>query len=188
MDDINNAMAEALDRAALSGIGTGNVPMGILNAAGTNSVAIGANGGDPTWAKIVEAGVKVRAANATGLAGAKFGWAVNPLTTGKLETTQKVSGQAIFLMDDARKIGGYPSAESNLLPSNLTKGTGTNLSAAVFGDWNQLLIGQWGFVDVTVDNISKKKSGYIEIVVNAFYDVLVRQPKAFTVIKDWTTS
>lgn len=186
IDEINAAMNNALDLAAINGSGTGNVPKGVLQEAGANIIAIGTNGGVPTWSHLVNAKVKVGTANAGRLPNSKFGWAINPETLGKLETTQKVDGQAVFLLENG-KINGYPFADSGLVPNNLTKGTGTNLSAAIFGDWNQLLIGQWGWIDVTVDNISKKKEGYIEIVVNQFADVMVRQPKAFTIIKDWVT-
>lgn len=188
MDEINAAFDIKLDATAFSGVGTGYVPMGILNAPDTNSNPTGANGGAPTWAQLVKTGVLVRNANAGSLAGAKFAWAINPLTTGTLESTQKVSGQAIMLLENG-KIAGYPFAESTLLPSNLTKGThvATDLSAAIFGDWNQFYIGQWDFVDVVVDNITKKKEGAIEITVNGFFDMMIRQPKAFTVIKDWVT-
>jgi len=188
LEDINAVVALKLDQTAISGIGTGFIPMGILNASGTNSVAAGANGGDPTFAQIVSAGVKVRSGNAV-LPGAKFGWLVNPETTGKLQTTQKVSGQAIFLMGEDGRINGYPSKESTLMPNNLAKGTHTttDLSAAIFGDWNQFMINQWGWYDLTIDQVTKKSEGQIQIILNSFYDMFVRQAKAFTVIKDWVT-
>jgi HK97 family phage major capsid protein len=37
-----------MDAAAINGTGTGQ-PLGILNAAGVNVVATGANGDAPTW-------------------------------------------------------------------------------------------------------------------------------------------
>jgi HK97 family phage major capsid protein len=86
-------------------------------------------------------------------------------------------------------VNGYPFSVSNHVPSNLTKGTASGIcSAAIFGDFSQLIIGQWGFMDISVDNSSRKREGYIEITVNVFVDVLVKQPKAFTVIKDLLTA
>ena len=181
IDEINAVMANAMDIAAINGSGTGYVPQGIMNATGINTIAIGANGGPLTWAQIVamETAVFVENANA-----AKMGYAINPATKGRLKVTKHESGDLGYLMTGENTINGYNVGVSNLIPGNLSKGTGTNLSAAIFGDFSQLMIGQWGWLDLTVDNISKKKSGYIEIVVNMFVDIMVRQPKAFSVIKD----
>jgi hypothetical protein len=75
------------------------------------------------------------------------------------------------------------------VPSNLVKGTsGAICSAGIFGDFSQLIIGQWGFMDLSVDEVSRKREGYVEITLNTFLDILVRQPKAFSVVKDWLTA
>lgn len=185
IDEINSVMANALDLAGINGSGTGFVPRGILNTTGVNVIANGANGGVPTWANIVDMETAVYIENANA---AKMGYAINPITKGRLKKTKHEAGDLGYLMSAANEINGYPVGVSNLIPGNITKGTGTNLSAAIFGDFNQLIIGQWGWLDLTVDNISKKKSGYIEIIVNMFADVMVRQPKAFSVVKDWSNS
>jgi hypothetical protein len=46
------------------------------------------------------------------------------------------------------------------IPSNLTKGTAAGTcSAVLFGDFSKLVIGQWGFMDLSVDDKSRKKKG-----------------------------
>ena len=82
-------------------------------------------------------------------------------------------------------INGYRVGVSNLVPGNLTKGTGTNLSAGVFGDFSQQYIGSWGFYDLVVDEITRKKDGIIEITTNQFLDILLARAEAFAVVKDW---
>jgi hypothetical protein len=72
------------------------------------------------------------------------------------------------------------------VPGDLTKGTADPVSAGIFGDFSQLIIGQWGFYDLDIDK--KAKEGIYDITVNAFFDTLVRQPKAFSVVKDWDLS
>ena len=37
------------------------------------------------------------------------------------------------------------------MPSNLTKGTGTNLSAIIYGNWADLIIGYWSAFDLLVN-------------------------------------
>ncbi|QGK72841.1 phage major capsid protein [Flavobacterium sp. SLB02] len=185
MSEIRTIVANAIDLAAINGSGTGQ-PMGILNASGTNAVAGGTNGLAPTFANMValETGIFVENAN-----GAKLNYVSNAKVRGKLKTTEITSGYPTFIMAPDGTVNGYPFETSNHVPSNLTKGTAAGVaSAAIFGDFSQLIVGQWGFMDITVDNISRKKEGYIEIIVNVFVDVLVKQPKAFSVIKDLLTA
>lgn len=185
IQDIRAVIANAIDLAAINGSGTGDQPLGILNTSGINTIAGGTNGLAPTWAQIVgmETAVFVENANA-----AKMAYAVNPVTKGKLKTLKHEAGDLGYLMNQDGTINGYPVGVSNLIPGNITKGTGTNLSAGLFGDFSQLIIGQWGFLDLSVDDKSRKKDGYVEVTVNTFLDILVKQPKAFSVVKDWITT
>lgn len=92
-------------------------------------------------------------------------------------------------MDKTGEVNGYPSVASNHIPSDLSKGTSTGVcSALIFGDFSQMLINQWGYMDLSVDEFSRKKEGLIEVTVNLFMDVVVKQPKAFTVVKDILTA
>ncbi|MBF4484426.1 phage major capsid protein [Flavobacterium sp. CSZ] len=185
MKTIRDVIANAIDKAGINGSGTGE-PLGILNASGTNSLAMGTNGLAPTWGAMVGLETPVFVENANS---AKMNYLSNPKVRGKLKVTPKESGQATYLMAEDGTVNGYPFAVSNHVPSNLTKGSSTAVaSAAIFGDFSQLVIGQWGFMDLTVDDKSRKKDGYIEIIANVFVDVLVKQPKAFTVVKDLLTA
>lgn len=180
IQDIRNVVANAIDKAGI--IGAANAE-GILNTTGVGSVVGGTNGAAPTWAHIIglETSVYQNNADASNMA-----YLINPGTKGKLKTTKHEAGDLGYLMSPANEINGYKVGVSNHVPGDLTKGTASGIAnAGIFGDFSQLLIGQWAFLDLTVDNISKKKDGYVEIVVNTFIDTLVRQPKAFSTIKDW---
>ena len=114
---------------------------------------------------------------------------VNPSTKGKLKTTKHEAGDLGYLMAYDNSVNGYRAGVSTLVPKNLTKGTSTSVcSAGIFGDFSQLVMGEWGFMDLSVDDRSRKKEGYVEITANVFADVMVRQPKSFSVVKDWLTS
>lgn len=185
MKVIRDEIANKLDKAALVGSGSGE-PTGILNASGTTAVAIGTNGGAPTFPKIVEleTGVYVQNANS-----AKMGYVSNAKVRGKLKTTVKESGQPVYLMDANGMVNGYDYFNSNHIPSTLTKGTTSGTcSAIIFGDFSKLVVAQWGFMDLTVNNMSRKIDGYVEITANVFADVAVLEPKAFAVCKDVTTT
>ena len=183
IDDIRQAIANKIDEAAINGSGSANQPTGILNAAGTNAVVGGTNGLVPSWANIVDMESKVFVANANA---ARMSYLTTPGIKGKLKQTVHAANAANYLMNADGTINGYNAAVSTLVPSTLTKGTSSGVAhAGIFGDFSQLLIGQWGFLDISVDDKSRKKDGYIGIDVNTFVDVLVRQPKAFSVVKDW---
>ncbi|WP_418639650.1 phage major capsid protein [Winogradskyella sp.] len=182
IDDVRKVIANAIDAAGINGAGTNNMPLGILNTPGINIVAGGTDGAVPIWNHVVDLETNVFSANADGQS---MGYLINPKTKGVLKKTKHSAGDLNYLMAASNEINGYKAGVSNLVPSDLAKGTGTNLSAGIFGDFSQLLIGQWSFLDLTVDNVSKKKDGYIELIVNTFVDTMVRQPKAFSAIKDW---
>ena len=40
----------------------------------------------------------------------------------------------------------------------------------VFGNWSDLVIGQWGGYDVTVDPYSIAKDGQVRLVINSYFD------------------
>lgn len=185
MKTIRDEIANKLDKAALIGSGSGE-PTGILNTTGVTTVAMGTNGLAPTFAKLVELETGVFTQNANS---ARMGYVSNSKVRGKLKTTPKESGQPIYLMSDSGQVNGYDYFNSNHIPSNLTKGTSSGVaSAIIFGDFSKLVVAQWGFMDLTLNDKSRKIDGYIEITANVFADVAVLEPKAFSVCKDLLTA
>jgi HK97 family phage major capsid protein len=183
MGEIRKAVENEIDKVSFIGAGA-TQPLGVLNTSGTNSVAIGINGGPLTFAKAIDMETEVFIDNANA---ARMNYVSNSKVRGKAKQTVKESGQAIYLLQD-NEINGYPYVNSNHIPSNLTKGTASGVcSAMVFGDFSKLVVGQWGFMDLSVDDKSRKKEGYIEITANVYLDVAVLEPKAFAVCKDITT-
>lgn len=56
--------------------------------------------------------------------------------------------------------------------------TTTNIATKTFavGDWSNLVIGQWGAIDLVVDPFSQAANGVVRIVINAFFDAkMVRE-------------
>jgi len=54
---------------------------------------------------------------------------------------------------------------TNVVPSNLTKGTANGIcSAAIFGNWQDLLISLWGGLDLTVDPYTGGTAGTVRVV------------------------
>lgn len=96
-----------------------------------------------------------------------------------MKTTEKASGTARFLMEAANTLNGYDIISTTLMPSDITKGTGENLSAMLFGNFADVIVGQWGGLDIIVDPYTLKKSAQVEITMNAWHDVFVRHDESF---------
>ena len=186
INKITEAHAVLLESAAIAGKGTDNEPKGILNTTGIGDVAMGTNGAAISWKKVVELETKVNSLNANR---GRMAYLTNAKVFGALKTTEKATGSGRFIMEDAAagRCNGYVAEYSNLVPSNLTKGSGSNLSAMIFGNFQDLYIGQWGGLDIVVDPYTSKKTAEIEICLNAWNDVLVAEPKSFAAIKDIVT-
>ena len=81
-------------------------------------------------------------------------------------------------------LNGHAAYANNQVPSDLVKGTSTDCHAAIFGDFQQLLVALWGALDVNVDRASTALKGGVRIVVFQDADIALRQPAAFAVMKD----
>lgn len=179
LSDILNAHAEAIEMAAINGSGVGQ-PKGILNTDGIGAVTIGENGGIPDFGTMVdlETAISLRNADLGSLA-----YMTNSKVRGCLKQTLKNQNVSGYIWENG-EINGYKAFASNIIPSDIKKGTGTNLSAAIFGNFNDLLICQWGGLDIISDPYSLKSEGAIEIAMNAYHDVFLRRPESFAAIKD----
>ena len=183
-DDLVQAIALAIDYAALHGDGAGNSPTGIASTTGVAVVSIGTDGGAPTWAHIVQLETEVAIDNAD--VGA-LAYITNPKVRGKLKTTEKASGTAQFIWE-GDTVNGYRAFVSTQVRSDLTKGTGTNLSAIFFGNWNDLLIGNWGALDLVVDTSTYVKQGGLLLLAFQDVDIAVRHAESFSMILDAATN
>ena len=50
-----------------------------------------------------------------------------------------------------------------------------------FGDFSELIIGQWGDLDITIDPYTKATEGEVRLIVNAWFDAIVRRDNAIVV-------
>ena len=185
------ALALGIDQAAIDGTGTNDMPLGILNTPGVNQIIFGANGGAADWAKLVQFETKVAVANADERT---MGWLVNPKVRGDLKSTPKFPGtdgttlwQNANVANNMGYINGYRVGVSNQVPGNLTKGSGTNLSAAVFGDFSRLICAEWGNYELAADPFDRFLAGGVRVRIIHTVDTQVTQEKAFSVATDLDT-
>lgn len=162
IDDITSVAAIGKDLAVLHGAG-GTAPTGIASVTGVGSV----NGTDLDWAKVVEFETDVATANADVNT---MKWVTNPAIRGTCKTRQKVSGQSEFLWEKDNTMNGYGSLVTNQVSSG----------HLFFGDWSQVILAEWGIVDILV-NPYMDDSGDVYITVFVACDVAVRVPGSFSI-------
>lgn len=185
MDKILTAHAELLEAACINGSGSSNQPKGILNTDGIGSVVGGANGAAISWANIVKLETEVNSKNGNR---GKLGYLTNAKVVGAMKTIERASNTARFLIEDG-KSNGYDVEWTKLVPSNLTKGSASQVcSAMIFGNFEDLYIGHWGGVDIVIDPYTLAANGDVRFVLNSWDDCVVVEPKSFAAIKDITTA
>jgi HK97 family phage major capsid protein len=186
-NDLATSIAVAMDGAAVAGSGS-NKPTGVLNTSGIGSVTLGTNGGAPTWAMVVNLVREVEIDNAlTGSAAFLTNGQVKAKLTSTAKQSSGVEGNFI-LGPDMNNLYGYPIYVSQQMPSNLSKGSGSNLSAMIFGVWSDLLIGQWSGIDLLVDQYSGSNAGTVRIVAFHDCDFAVRHPESFAECNEIVTT
>jgi len=185
-DDMLRQFAAKIDEVAIEGGGS-NEPTGITQTSGIGSVAIGTNGGALTYAKTVDLEKEVAVDNAMG---GNMAFLTNPKVVASMRTISKqASGvEGNFIMDPNGTVMGYDVASSNLVPSDLTKGTSSGVcSALIFGNFSELMIGMFGGLDVLVDPYTGSAAGTTRISMFQDVDVAVRHAESFAAILDLTT-
>lgn len=172
-------LALAMDSAAINGPGASNQPQGILQNSGVNVLALGTNGLAPTSDHM---------ADLIGLADI-----ANVTAPRQFLTTAKVRKVAMKNKDSQNRPLGVPAffqneaaTFSNQVPSNLTKGSGTDLSAVIYGDFSECYLLFWSAVDILVNPYADSVASSGGVLVHSFLDmdVVIRRPAAFSVIKD----
>jgi HK97 family phage major capsid protein len=187
--DFAALIARAIDSAAIKG-GGANEPVGVLSAAGVTEVPGGTNGLAPSYVNVLALVSTLANANVAGT-----GFITNSKTVGKLATVLKstadTSSNFILESPGAGALAGFPLGVSNLVPSNLVKGSsGAVCSALIFGAWSDLLLGYWSAFDLLVNPYESTAytKGNIQVRAMATADVQLRHVESFAKTSDILTT
>ena len=165
INDLSVALVDKLE-ATILGVASGNTtqPAGLFyNPTYTFT-------GSTTWNSIVSMESSLASNNA--LNGNLY-YIFHPSTLGVLKTTPKTSGTAAFIAENTL-VNGYKYLTTTNLPQ-----VNSDQKAALFCNLQDLVIGQWGGVDITVDPYSQSVNGKVRIVINAYFDAKVRRSASF---------
>ena len=156
--DIVSAIANKLEATILgSEAGDAKKPAGMLNG-------VTADAANVTYKDIVKMEADLEAKNVRG----DIKFIVSPSAKADLKTTDKGTDTGKYLME-GNEVNGYP-----VLSTSAVAGKGV-----IFGNFADLVIGQWGGIDLTVDPYTQAANGKVRLVINAYFDAKPRRADAF---------
>jgi HK97 family phage major capsid protein/HK97 family phage prohead protease len=164
-DDMTLSLAIAIDKAVLIGSGVAGEPMGIKGTAGVGTATI--SGGNPSFANIVELETDVATANADV---GNLAYLMSSADRGILKTKEQASNTAQFIWKGDNTVNGYKAEVTNQLAIN-------NI---FFGNWADIIIGQWGVIDLTVDPYTLAEKGIIRLISRQAIDIAIRHAESFS--------
>jgi HK97 family phage major capsid protein len=172
MENISKAIAAKLE-ATILGVGEGGVatePQGLFWDAYTSAATTF------SWSALVGLESTVDGNNA--LAN-NMAYITNAKGRGMAKTTLVTTtyGDRMVMNPDGT-INGYPVYVSNGVPK-LTDFSTTTGTGFIFGNWADLIIGQWGGYDILVDPYTQAHLGEVRILVNCYFDAAVARTASF---------
>ena len=85
---------------------------------------------------------------------------------------------------DAKTLIAASCETAEAFASNLTKVSGTNLSAVIYGNFADLLIGLYGTLEILVDPYTDFAKGTTGVRALQTIDIAVRHAESFAAMKD----
>lgn len=164
-DDLAAVVAIAADLSVLNGSGVSGQPTGIIQTAGIGSVS----GTTLAYAGVLEFQTDVAANNVIPVAG---GYVTTPVVAGKMMARSRFSNTDTPLWVGNiwdGQMAGFRGMSSNQMPTD----------SMLFGDWQEVVVGEWGVLEVEVNPYANFQAGIIGVRAMYSLDVGVRRPFAF---------
>lgn len=161
--DIVNAIGEKLQQTILgTAVGSETQPNGIfsIDASAVTSVT--------TFKDVCDLEAKVDDSNA----GANRCYLVSNKAKAGLRNMAKSTKSTELVMQNGEIDGTKVYATSSIADKYIA-----------YGDFSNLVIGQWGGIDLVVDQYTVAKEGCVRLVINCYFDAVVTRPEAIAIAK-----
>jgi HK97 family phage major capsid protein len=178
VDDLLTGLAVEIERVAVNGTGTNDEPVGLFQNAAIGSDSLGANGAAPTWAALCSLEATIGNANADV---GRMGVLTSP--NGRKVLRQTLRGSTTLPLWHENRVLDYPAEVSTNVPSNITHGTGNNLTALCLGNFDDLVVGMWPVV-LIVNPYALSSSGGLRVTCMCEFGTAVRQEASFRILCD----
>lgn len=161
--DIVNAIGEKLQQTILGAeAGTETQPNGIFSVDTTAVTSVTA------FKDICDLEAKVDDSNA----GANRCYLVSNKAKAGLRNMAKSAKSTELVMQNGEIDGTKVYATSSIADKYIA-----------YGDFSNLVIGQWGGIDLVVDQYTVAKEGCVRLVINCYFDAVVTRPEAIAIAK-----
>ena len=155
--DIVAAISNKLEATILgSEAGSNTQPAGLFNGVVADSTPV-------TYKDVVAMEKNLEDANVRG----DIRFIVSPSAKADLKTTEK--GNTDNFLMEGNELNGYP-----VMCTSAVTGKGV-----IMANWSDLVIGQWGGIDLVVDPYTQAANGKVRLVINAYFDAKPRRAAAF---------
>jgi HK97 family phage major capsid protein len=159
-DDIATALALTIDLALFYGPG-GDAPLGLDKILGINTVDFA--GDQPTWLEVVQMETEISVDNADVNA---MAYVMNSGGRGHFKSTEKFpNSNGATIWEKGNTVNGYNARVSNQVQNN----------DHWLGNWQDVLLGMWGGLDLMMDPYTEAKKGRINIIAHQDVDVAARR-------------
>lgn len=175
-NDLSIIAALGIDKAAIHGSGSSNQPTGIYGQSGVSTESFASTGTTPgviTFPHVVNMETKIAAVDADVSAQA---YLTTPEVRGTAKQTAVLSNTIARALWEDGQMNGYRAEVSNQVSKTLGAGSDHGI---LFGCWDQLIIGEWGAVELLTDPYTKMGQAMIRVFAFLMVDVAVRHPEAF---------
>jgi len=186
-DDLLQIIAIGYDHAALYGTGASNQPVGIFSTTADTvwpsaytktSPSVTFGSGYPSWSKVVQFEGNVEANNID-LDNASCGYVTSPTVKSLWKTMAKADPRATnqFYPEFIWEAGTNGDGRVNGYKALSTKQISDD--KVIFGRWSDLVIAQWGGIDMVTDPYTLASTFQIRIIINLMTDVDMRYSPSF---------
>lgn len=165
-DDLAQQVALAADLGALEGTAASGQPAGLAGTSGVGSVT----GTSLAYAGIIEFQTDVASSNVRPVRG---GYLTTPTIAGLIMARNKVTNDWSPLWEGnvwEGTVSGFPGMTTNAITA----------ASMIFGDWQEMVIGEWGVLELEVNPYANFQAGIIGVRAIYSMDVGIRRPFAFS--------
>ena len=168
-NDLMTVLAIEKDRAALKGSGVSGEPLGIYGTANKSTSVTLAGANSMTYANAVQFEANVALNNADM---GSLGYLTSVQAKANAKLIAEINSTNSNPVWKGDMVNGYTARATNQL---------TTLPSVIFGNWSDLIIGDWASNEVIVDPYSLSMQGQVRIVMQQLTDVAIRHAKSFSI-------